>query len=89
MIKQESIIQRLAGIVEDEKFIIEDLHNVGFSQLEKDTVKKDVNKLLDYVVAITDQMHIKVLLDEAVKKLQNKKMDDLRKNNLERLKDED
>lgn len=88
MIRQ-SIIQRLAGIVEDQKFIIEDLHNVGFSQLEKDTIRKDVNKLLDFVVAITDQMHIKVLLDDSIKKLQNKKMDDFRKKNLEKLEDED
>ena len=83
-----TMIDRLTQIIQDEVFIIKDENSVGFSQLEKDTIQKDVNKLLDYIISQTEPRHIKVLIGEAEKKLMTKLMDAIKKENLERLKNE-
>lgn len=89
MSKQLTITERLTEVIQSCAYVNKDPDGIGFSQLEKDTIRKDVNKLLDYVISQTEQRHIKVLLTEAINKIQNKKLDDMRKENLEKLEHED
>lgn len=88
MSEQKTIYKRLQDIVADGAYIHADPDNKGFSQKTKDDVRTQINQLLDYVISQTDLRHIKVLYDEAKKKLLGKKLDDMRKENLERLKSE-
>ena len=88
MSQQKTIHQRLQNIVGDCAYINADPKDI-FSQKTKDDVRGQVNGLLDYVISQTDPRHIKVLCDEEAKKLMNRVMDAIRKENLERLKKDD
>jgi len=84
---EKTLGQRLQDLVAKCTFINADPEN-RFSQKIKDDILTSTNKLLDTVISHTEPHHIDILTLEAIEKRVNKKMDDMRKENLERLKDE-
>ncbi len=85
MNREATLGERLQALVAKCTFINADPEN-RFSQKIKDDILTSTNKLLDTVISQTDPHHIDVVTLEALEKRVNKKMDDMRKENLERLK---